>query len=113
MSIYENNSFCEINEKSLLNSSTAKMKYSFPKSQRLVYYYGKNSSKQFLYNLPDVSNHRGTSLGYGKKTDFTIVEDYKKANIYDTRNNLDINKPTPCYTFGISRNAYDKVVNKI
>jgi hypothetical protein len=105
--------FSEINNKSPFNNSTAKMRYSFPKSERFAYNYGKNSSKQFLYDLPEVSYQRGTSIGYGKKSDFTKVEDYKKASFTDTRNNFNVKKASPCYTFGASRSVYDKVVRLI
>ena len=109
--IYEN-TFAEINNKSPFNHSTAKMRYSFPKTERFNYGFGKNSSKQFLYNLPEVKDPRGTSIGYGKKSDFMKVEDYKKASLTDTRNNFNLNKSlSPSYSFGVSRNFYDKVVS--
>jgi hypothetical protein len=105
--------FAEIINKSPVNNSTAKMRYSFPKSERFVYDYGKNSSRQFLYDLPEVSNQRGTSIGYGKKSDFTKVEDYKRASFTDTRNNFNLKKASHCYTFGASRSVYNKVVRYI
>jgi len=106
--------YAEINNRSPFNKSSAKMRYSFPKTERFNYGYGKNSSKQFLYNLPEVSDPRGTSLGYGKKSDFMKVEDYKKASITDTRNNFNPKKTlSPSYTFGASRSVYDKVVSYI
>ena len=106
--------YAEINNKCPMNHSTAKMRYSIPKTERFNYGYGKNSSKQFLYNLPDVKDYRGTSIGYGKKSDFLKVEEYKKAPITDTRNNFDVKKAlSPSYSFGASRHSYDKVVRKL
>lgn len=103
--------FSEINSKSPINHSTAKMRYSFPKTERFNNDYGKNKSRQFLFNIPEVAfNHRAASIGYGKKSDFTKVEDYKKASFTDTRNNFDVKKASHCYTFGASRSVYEKVV---
>jgi len=103
--------FAEYVNKSPLNHSTAKMMYSFPKTQRFNYGYGKNSSKTFLYNLPDVRDYRGTSIGLGKKSDFTHVDDIHKAPFYSNKDGFDVkNSGSPSYTFGISRHFFDKVV---
>jgi hypothetical protein len=103
--------FSEANFKSPLNYSTAKMRYSFPKAERFNNKYGQYSSKQFLYNIPDSFKKQGTSLGYGEKTDFTKVQEYKKAAFTDTRNNLSARKAfSPSYSFGVSRSSFEKVV---
>jgi hypothetical protein len=88
------------------------MRYSFSKSKRFDYNYGKNSSKQFIYNLPEVRDNRATSLGYGDRSNFTKVEDYKKAPFTDTRNNINMKNRTfsPSYSFGTSWKYYEKVV---
>ena len=90
MSTTSNNlaTFAETNNKNPMNHSVSKMRYSFPKTKRFDYGYGKDSSKQFIYNLPEVQGKRGTSLGYGKKSNFMHVEEYKKASLTDTRNNF-------------------------
>lgn len=104
--------YAEVNHKSPMNKSTAKMRYSIPKAERFNYGLGKNSSKQFLYNLPEVRDYRGTSIGYGKKSDFMKIEEYKKAPFTDTRNNFNPKKTlSPSYTFGASRSSYEKVVS--
>jgi hypothetical protein len=106
-------SFNEKNNKNPMNNSKAKMRYSFPKSERFKYNSGKNSSMEFLYNIPDNKETRGTSLGYGKKLNFTKVEDYKTAPYTDIRNNFDKKLAyTPSYSFGVSRKYFNKVVRK-
>jgi hypothetical protein len=101
----------EMINKSPMNHSTAKMMYSFPKTKRFNENYVKNKSKQFLFSLPEVKNIRSTSIGYGKKSDFTKVDDLRKVPFYDFKSDFDPKKSfSPSYTFGISRHFYDKVV---
>ena len=103
--------FNEKNFKNTMNNSKAKMRYSFPKTERFKENYGKNSSKQFYYNIPEIKDTRGTSLGYGKKSNFTKIEDYKTAPYTDIRNNFDKKLAyTPSYSFGVSRKHFNKVV---
>jgi hypothetical protein len=103
--------YAEKNNKNPMNNSKSKMRYSFPKSERFNINYGKNTSKQFFYNLPEVKQTRSTSLGYGNKLNFMKVEEYKKVAYYDTRNNFDKKLAyTPSFSFGASRKVYNKVV---
>jgi len=103
--------FSEKINKSQLNHSTAKMMYSFPKTERFNYGYGKNSSKTFLYNLPNVRDFRGSSIGFGKKSDFTKTNDIHEVPFYNHKDGFDLRKSgQPAYSFGISRHFYEKVV---
>jgi hypothetical protein len=103
--------FAEIINKSPLNHSSAKMMYSFPQTKRFDYGYGKNSSKTFLYNLPDVRDFRGTSIGLGNKSDFTKTSNVHKVAFYSNKDGFDLKKSgKPAYSFGISRSYFDKVV---
>lgn len=103
--------FAETVNKSSLNHSTAKMMFSFPKTERFNYGYGKNSSKTFLYNIPDLGYNKGTSIGYGRKSDFTKVSDIHKSPFYTYEDGFDPKiSGKPAFTFGVSRHCFDKVV---
>jgi hypothetical protein len=103
--------FAQLINKSSLNHSTAKMMYSFPKTERFNYGFGRNSSRTFHYNLPEVKNFRGTSIGFGKKSDFTKTNDLHTVPFYDNKRGFDSNNSrTPAYSMGISRHFFDKVV---
>jgi len=97
--------------RSPLNHSKSKMMYSFPKTERFNYGYGKKSSKTFHYNLPDVRDFRGSSIGYGKKSDFTKTNDINKVPFYEYKDCFNIRSSgSPAYTMGISRHYYERVV---
>ena len=103
--------FANVINRSPLNHSTAKMMYSFPKTERFNYGWGKNSSKSFHYNLPDVKNFRGTSIGLGKKSDFTKTNDINKVPFYDNKRGFDSNNSrSPAYSMGIYRHFFQKMV---
>jgi hypothetical protein len=55
---------------SALNNSSAKMQYSFPKSDRFNLRSGSKSPDVF-YDIPDTRSRRGTSFGIGSKMDFS------------------------------------------
>lgn len=95
--------------KNLQNHSTAKQMYSFPKTKRFIVTY-KNTSDTFQYNLPCVMGKRSASIGYGMKSDFTKPKKwnapyYKIGRLYD-----DNKDEAPKYTFGLSREYFQKVV---
>lgn len=104
--------FPEIINKSPLNHSPSKMMYSFPKTSRFNYGYGKDSSKTFLYDLPEIQNKtKGASIGYGHKSDFTKVPDIHKAAFHEYKDGFDFKKSgQPAFSFGVSRHFFDKVV---
>lgn len=104
-------SYADKVNKSPMNHSTAKMMYSFPREQRFENNYGKNSSKTIFYQVPEIRDLRATSIGYGRKSDFTKVDDIKKVPFYNFKNTFDRNvSGAPSYSFGASRDSYDKVV---
>lgn len=103
----------EIINKSPINTSCSKMRYSFPKTTRFNDNHGRGSSKTFQYNLPNVKNFRSTSFGYGQKYDFTSSQDYKSLPYYDSKSDFDNKNPySPSFSFGISRHFFEKVVRK-
>lgn len=107
--------FPELINKSPLNHSPSKMMYSFPKTKRFDYNNGKNSSKTFLYDLPEIKNKtKGAYIGYGHKSDFTKVPEIHKAPFHTYKDNFDFKKSgNPAFTFGVSRHFFDKVVMNI
>ena len=104
-------SFANIVNRSPLNHTKAKMMYTFPKTERFNYGFGKNSCKTFLYNLPEVKDFRSTSIGFGKKSDFTKTNETHKVPFYDNKRGFDSNNSrSPAYSMGVSRHFFDKVV---
>jgi len=66
-------------------------------------------SKNYFYNLPSMTMKRATTLGKGKKYDFTKGKNHN-SQFYDLGSDFDQGHPhSPKWTFGISRNHYDKV----
>lgn len=103
--------FATLVNRSPLNHSTAKMMYSFTKTERFNYGFGKNSCKTFHYNLPEVRSFRGTSIGFGKKSDFTKTNETHKVPFYGYNRGFDSNNSrSPAYSMGVSRHFFDKVV---
>ena len=53
---------------------------------------------------------RGASFGFGKKSDFTSNKKELKTSFNYNPTDFDTKKPkSPAYTFGISRQFYEKV----
>ena len=88
-----------------LNHSISKQMYSFPKSKRLSSPINLNTSLTFYYSLPSLLSKRGTSLGYGNKSDFTKGKNYN-APFYHISRLFDKNSG-PTYSFGVSK--YNKI----
>ena len=86
-----------------LNHSSAKMQYSFPKSDRFNLRDGSKSPDVF-YNIPDTRSRRGTSFGYGSKMDFSnngvVAPDPTNDNIRGSFENDIVKKGI---TFGAGR----------
>jgi hypothetical protein len=90
----------------IINTSTSKAMYAFSRAPRFHSVSKDNST--FLYNLPDVANRNGTSIGYGKKTNFVPSTLGRSQNIYNIPREFDLNSGyngSPKYTFGLSRDA--------
>ena len=54
--------------------------YAFPRAPR--FHSLSKDNYTFLYNLPDVANRKGTSIGYGQKTNFVPSTLGRSQNIY-------------------------------
>ena len=90
----------------IINSSTSKAMYLFPKAQR--FHPTKKDNSSFFYNLPSVANNRSTSIGYGSKTNFVPSTNGRSTNIYNIPREFDLkakNNGSPKYTFGYGRDV--------
>ena len=88
----------------IINSSTSKAMYLFPKAER--FYPTKKDNSSFFYNLPSVANNRSTSIGYGTKTNFVPSINGRSTNIYNIPREFDLNAKnngSPKYSFGLGR----------
>jgi hypothetical protein len=69
-----------------------------------------STSQTFFYNIPSSRSNRATSLGKGKKYDFSKLSNNKCAQFYETTSDFNTKKPkAPAFSFGIARNYYEKV----
>ena len=90
----------------IINSSTSKAMYRFPKAER--FHPTKKDNSSFFYNLPSVANNRSTSIGYGTKTNFVPSTNGRSTNIYNIPREFDLNAKnngSPKYTFGYGRDV--------
>jgi len=90
----------------IINSSTSKAMYKFPKAVR--FHPAKRDNSNFFYNLPSVSNNRSASIGYGTKTNFVPSTNGRSTNIYNVPREFDLNAKnngSPKYTFGYGRDV--------
>ena len=81
----------------LLNNSHSKQMYSFPKASRFKLIKAPLSS--VYYNIPSSRSTRSTSLGYGRKSDFTKNKNNPDLPFYNIKRLFDY-KETPLYSFG-------------
>jgi hypothetical protein len=96
----------EVVSKSPLNTSTSKQLYSFPKTQRFFKF--KQTTCENFYKLPEVRTSRATTLGYGKKFDFTKND--HTGGFHSNLTDFDKKNPhMPAYSIGLGREYYDKV----
>lgn len=96
--------------KNLLNHSSSKQMYSFPRTPRFLTL-KKCSSATFFYNIPESLSDRKAALGYGNKKDFTKTKKtntpyYMVPRIFEAHQG----EGTPKYSFGLGRNYFEKVV---
>lgn len=88
----------------IINTSTSKAMYAFPKASRFHTVSKDNSS--FFYNLPSMASNRSTFIGYGQKTNFVPSTFGRSQNIYDIPREFDLkssNNGSPKYSFGLGR----------
>ena len=92
-----------------INRSKSKHTFSFSKSTRFEEIKSP-ASKTFVYELPSLKSNRSTTLGFGKKFDFVIKHINKQVPFYEIPSDFGAKKPqSPAYSFGISRQFFDKV----
>ncbi len=97
----------KLSTNSPMNHSTSKQTYTFTKSPRFVKK-SLHATSSSMYNLPDLKNHRATSLGKGDRNIFT--NNKYQAPYYNMPSLFDMSqKANQVYTFGISREHYKKV----
>ena len=95
------------------NRSTSKQMYTFSKAKRFP---TPPSNAPQMYNFPSMLSTRSTSFGYGIKYDITTLNNNKerlKIRVpYYTipKDKLSHHSSSPKYTFGLSREAFSKVV---
>ena len=92
--------------KVIINTSTSKAMYLFPKAERFHELKSDNSS--FFYNLPSVANNRSTSIGFGNKTNFVPSINGRNTNMYDIPREFDLRSKyngSPKYSFGYGRDV--------
>lgn len=97
---------------SQLNHSPAKHMYSFSRAERFPPLKRIGYSDNF-YTLPPLKHPRGASFGYGKKYDFTKSTRGNQPAFYNGKRDYDPdNLKGPSYTFGMSRDKFEKVYYK-
>ena len=88
---------------SLLNNSSTKQAYSFGKAIRFKNNDKKDNLYQF-YNIPEKKCNRGTSLGYGKKCNYSQIIGCGSNQLYAAPSYFDPKQHnSPVYSFGVSR----------
>ncbi len=93
---------------SILNNSTSKQMYSFSKAERFPKI--KRNSSVGYYDIPSMFSKRFTTLGYGKRSDFTASFKGNNASYHDNSSDFNQNNPHgPKYTFSNGREKYGKV----
>jgi len=86
-----------------INTSKAKMLWSFPKNSKEIYV-KKSDCNQAFYDLPSSKSTRTAGFGYGTKMDFTkSVQNNPPPNSYEVRGDFDSKKKGK--SFGLSRDA--------
>ena len=91
------------------NTSTAKQMYSFSRAVRFPPIRTTGRSLDF-YELPSTRSKQFATLGYGKRSDFTLTDKCNKAELYDKGSDFNPQRPHgPKFTFSSGREKYGKV----
>lgn len=88
--------------KTMLNDSKSNKHYSFSKANRFKSNDNKARNTNFqFYKLPDVSSKRSTSFGFGKKTDFTKLNNKNNPSPCDYNINTSLLFKNKSLSFGL------------
>ena len=88
---------------SSLNDSSTKQAYSFGRAKRFATNLKKDNYYHF-YDLPPLNSNRSTSLGYGKKNNYSQIIGCGSNQLYAAPSYFDPKKHNaPVYSFGVSR----------
>ena len=88
---------------SLLNNSSTKQAYSFGRAIRFKNIDKKDNLYHF-YNIPEKKSNRGTTLGYGKKCNYSQIIGCGSNQLYAAPSYFDPKQHNaPVYSFGVSR----------
>ena len=99
----ENDSLMNERLNSSLNTSSSKQAYSFGKAIRFKKD-DKTDNSYHFYNIPEKKSTRGTTLGYGKKCNYSQIIGCGSNKLYAAPSYFDPKQHnSPGYTFGVSR----------
>ena len=70
----------------MINHSSSKQMYSFPKAKRFPRRYSLDFKSQSYYNLPSELSKRKTSLGFGKKYNIIQMSPNNEKNVLKNSN---------------------------
>ena len=88
---------------SLLNNSSTKQAYSFGRAIRFKKSEKKENLYQF-YNIPEKKSNHGTTLGYGKKCNYSQIIGCGSNQLYAAPSYFDPKQHNvPVYSLGVSR----------
>ncbi len=99
----DNNGLLSERLNSILNDSSTKQAYSFGRALR----FKKSDKKDYMYhfyNIPEKKSNRGTTLGYGKKCNYSQIIGCGSNQLYAAPSYFDPKQHnSPAYSFGVSR----------
>ena len=107
--------------RSPINNSRAKQQYSFPKDERFrgikrrnrQIYLMTSCSCDIFYDLPNTRSARSAAFGYGARPNIFRRQFSPPPNRYTLPSDFDPTLKKSCkYTFGMSREAFNKVYIK-
>jgi len=104
-------STCQQISQSPVNTSTAKQLFSFPKAERFPKI-KKNLNDKIAYDLPGVRAVRSAAFGYGNRYDFGGKSKSPPPTAYTLPTDFVSDTHSKAFSFGISREAYNKVYLK-
>ena len=92
------------------NTSRSKMQYSFPKAARFPLSKLNNGRTDQYYSLPNIHSTRTTTMGYGKRSDFTLSQKGNNSKFYGNYSDFaPLHPHGPKFSFANGRKVYEKV----